>query len=164
MQEKQCFKCGGMKSLDQFYPHNMMSDGHLNKCKECTKKDAKETRNAKLEYYKDYDRKRASLPHRIALRRKVAEKWKKDPELKKRNSLLKRCWIEKHREIRQAHIIVGNAIRVGKLKKERCQVCGSLKVDAHHEDYRNPFEIQWLCREHHMEVHRRKREEARKAV
>lgn len=36
---KRCFKCGLEKELTQFYKHKEMSDCHLNKCKECTKKD-----------------------------------------------------------------------------------------------------------------------------
>ena len=37
---KQCFKCGEFRELDCFYKHPGMKDGHLNKCIECSKKDA----------------------------------------------------------------------------------------------------------------------------
>lgn len=36
---KKCFKCHINKNLNDFYKHSTMSDGHLNKCKDCTKKD-----------------------------------------------------------------------------------------------------------------------------
>src|ERR1700760_3015968 len=38
---KICFKCLLTKSIDEFYKHPAMSDGHLNKCKSCTKEDTK---------------------------------------------------------------------------------------------------------------------------
>ena len=42
---KKCFKCGISKPISEFYKHKKMGDGHLNKCKSCTKNDAKDRFN-----------------------------------------------------------------------------------------------------------------------
>lgn len=39
--EKTCFKCHTLQPITNFYVHSQMSDGHINKCKTCTKKDVK---------------------------------------------------------------------------------------------------------------------------
>ena len=39
MKMKKCFKCHKILPLTDFYKHPKMSDGHLNKCKDCTKND-----------------------------------------------------------------------------------------------------------------------------
>lgn len=36
---KPCFKCTVEKPIEQFYKHAKMGDGHLGKCKECTRAD-----------------------------------------------------------------------------------------------------------------------------
>ena len=38
---KVCFKCNIEKEIGSFYAHKDMADGHLNKCIDCAKKDAK---------------------------------------------------------------------------------------------------------------------------
>jgi hypothetical protein len=40
--QKKCFKCGKEKPIDEFYRHKAMADGHLGKCKDCTRKDTAE--------------------------------------------------------------------------------------------------------------------------
>lgn len=52
-----------------------------------------------------------------------------------------------------AHGRVGAAIRSGSLVRKPCEVCGTDKVDAHHEDYDRPLDVRWLCRKHHKQAH-----------
>src|SRR5215471_14220642 len=54
----------------------------------------------------------------------------------------------------RAHVEVREAIESGELELQPCEVCGSLKVVAHHDDYSEPLEVVWLCRRHHLERHR----------
>lgn len=60
MEYKRCFKCGRLLPLSGFYKHPMMKDGHLNKCKECTKKDVHKNYevNVQSEEYLEKERKR----------------------------------------------------------------------------------------------------------
>lgn len=53
----------------------------------------------------------------------------------------------------KARKIVAIAVRRGTMIKSRCQVCGELEVEGHHEDYDKPREVIWLCRKHHLEKH-----------
>lgn len=45
------------------------------------------------------------------------------------------------------------AVKAGKVKKLPCRVCGDVKSEGHHEDYSKPFDVIWLCKVHHAEVH-----------
>jgi hypothetical protein len=53
-----------------------------------------------------------------------------------------------------ARAAVSTALKKGVLIKGPCEVCGSTKVEGHHEDYSKPLEVNWLCQDHHQELHR----------
>jgi len=46
-----------------------------------------------------------------------------------------------------------HAIITGKLKRQPCSICGEIEVEAHHENYENAFNVIWLCKKHHRELH-----------
>jgi hypothetical protein len=136
MTTKRCFKCGCEKPLEGFYKHAMMADKHLNKCKECTKKDVAQHRLEHIAEIRAYDRRRAALPHRAEGRKQRAKEYpKRFPKRKAATSTL------------------SNAVRDGKVKKQPCWVCGEQKAEAHHPDYDRPLDVVWLCVPHHRQAH-----------
>ncbi len=47
-----------------------------------------------------------------------------------------------------------NLIKFGKIKKEPCESCKSnVDVQAHHEDYGDPWNVKFLCRDCHTKLH-----------
>lgn len=55
-----------------------------------------------------------------------------------------------------AHLAVWVALRRGDLHRQPCEICGSTEnIDAHHPDYSKPLKVKWLCRRHHVAVHKR---------
>jgi len=46
------------------------------------------------------------------------------------------------------------AIRTGRLQRQPCEACGSIKAQAHHPDYNKPLEVRWFCATHHNEHER----------
>lgn len=130
---KSCFKCSKVLPLSSFYKHKMMADGHLNKCKECAKKDVR------TGYYSDVEASRARERQRgTRTTAEVTAKYrKKNPE--------------KYR----AHCMVRTALKNKILVKNPCEVCGSKqRINAHHDDYSKPLEVMWLCSVHHHARHR----------
>lgn len=130
---KKCFKCNKTKPLSDFYKHPRMADGHVNKCKECNKKDVRDNRREKVEYYRKYDKSRAY---------RVTEGYTKE-------------YRAKYPRKYAAHTAVNNAIRDGYLFAQPCEECGSSdSVQAHHDDYAKQLDVRWLCAPCHSEWHK----------
>lgn len=134
---KQCFKCLQEKPFSEFYRHGQTKSLLFGKCKQCTREDARRNRMNRLEYYREYDCKRAQLPHRKALALKNTRKARK----------------RIHRYT-ASHDAVDAAIKKGKLVRQPCQMCGTKDwVAAHHDDYSQPLAVMWLCPVHHKARH-----------
>jgi hypothetical protein len=131
---KKCFRCGEVKPLSEFYKHQGMRDGHVNKCKECNKQDVRENRKKQIEYYREYDRARGNRQDYT-----YTKSYRKSFPMKY-----------------AAHTLVGNAVRDGRLfKPDVCEECGdeSLRIHGHHDDYAKPLEVRWLCPSCHNAWH-----------
>ena len=132
---KVCFKCKNELDISQFYAHSKMGDGYLGKCKECTKRDSTANRIDKIDYYREYDKMRGN--------RITQEKQK---EYRSRN-------VQAYKA--RAKTINSFRYKNKKLVKKPCEICGSIQVYAHHDDYSKPFEVRWLCPSHHSIWHKR---------
>ena len=132
---KTCFKCGKEKKVDEFYRHSAMSDGRFGKCKTCTKKDVAANYQKNIDHYVAYEKRRFQDPQR----KKNLLEYQRKRRAKKPGKT--RC-----------HNAVSNALRNGTLVRGPCEVCGD-KAQAHHDDYRKPLVVRWLCRKHHLQHH-----------
>lgn len=150
---KSCFKCGFDKPLSEFYKHKQMADGYLNKCKSCTKVDVSKNYRENIDHYKEYEKSRANMIHRIKARADYANS---DSGRIKGNEA-KRNWARRNPIKRMASTIVGNAVRDGKIiKPEHCENCGEAprRLHGHHDDYAFPFVVRWLCPGCHNKWHK----------
>ena len=128
---KTCFKCQRELPLSDFYKHKQMKDGHLNKCKKCTKNDSHNYRQENIDQVREYDRKRGN---------RQTQEYRNEHKSKYPNKY-------------KARTMVNNAVRDKKLFREVCEVCGDDNTHAHHDDYLKPLNVRWLCPIHHCEWH-----------
>jgi hypothetical protein len=158
MTSKVCFKCGVDKPLSDYYKHKQMGDGHLNKCKECTKNDVNKHRADNLEKIRAYDRDRGKLPHRVNARKDYALTENGAKAIRRGQ----KSYTNRYPNKRKAHCKVNNAIRDGRLvKPSNCEICGAeCNPHAHHWSYKecNWLDVQWVCIHCHIDIHNEQRE------
>jgi uncharacterized protein (DUF983 family) len=136
----ECRSCGQRKLESEFYASNH------SQCKECVKRRVKDYRAQNIERVQEYDRKRGLLPHRKEGVKARAHRYTRPPKI----------WRSKNPEKYSAHVLVGNALRDGKITKPpKCERCSrDYGLHAHHDDYSKPLEVMWLCAPCHGERHR----------
>ena len=135
---KICFKCNQEKPLSEFYRHPRMADGHLNKCKDCTKHDVARHREDNIDAIREYDRQRGRTAERIALNTARTARYRKD-----------------HPDRYAAHRQAGRAAAIGRIAKATtCEVCGNGgRLEKHHPNYDEPLLVVFLCPACHRGVH-----------
>lgn len=135
MREKICFKCGRKKPLNDFYKHPKMADGHLNKCKSCTKADVSEYRESKPGNCLETRLKACKKnPTKINARRAV-----------------------------EAAMHAGALVNPGVCFGCGCKP-PEHRIEAHHHDYSKPLDIVWLCTPCHREMDKRSRAHEQESV
>lgn len=161
---KVCFKCGEIKPLSMFYKHHRMADGHVNKCKECNKKDVRENYATNVDHYKEYDILRRDTENRVESRKRrlvrVNARRKVDAEYNLKFIQGQEKWLSKNKHKREAHHTVNNAVRDGRLFKPTvCEHCGKTNctIYGHHWSYlpENWLNVLWLCSACHGKEHRK---------
>jgi hypothetical protein len=111
-----------------------MADGHLGKCKDCTKADMADDYMIHRDRIVAYEKART-----------------KDPIRRKKRTVYQREMRHRHPEKRNARQIALRALKAGLLIKQPCEIKGCLNASQmHHEDYKKPLMVTWLCRKHHM--------------
>jgi hypothetical protein len=91
---------------------------------------------AKREKRKLYDSKRRQRPERRA-RQILYDKQKR----------------LRYPERMEAQAKLRHEIRMGRIKRGSCLICGKPNAEAHHEDYEKPLSVIWLCSQHHKDLH-----------
>lgn len=142
---KTCIICGKLKDDSLFYYQNKKDTGT---CKDCYKERARKYRAENIESCREYDRERGKTEERKA---RCRDYNKKNPDKIRE---IKQAYLDRNPQKRKAHIASGNALRDGKIKKEKCIICGSFDVEKHHYDYSKPLNVIWLCDKHHKEHHK----------
>lgn len=138
---KRCFKCEKIKPLSGFPRNKCMRDGYSNKCKECAGKDTRQWKARFPEKVREHNRR-----HRVKWPEKCREhhrRWiAKFPE---KAAEYQRRYRAKSPEKYRARTLLRSAVRAGKIKRQPCYHCGSLKTEAHHHDYSKPLDVRWVC-------------------
>ena len=143
---KVCSICGEEKIIGEFYKQAGGKYGVTSRCKDCLKKIDKINRERfrarRLARKKAYNREH-----------KQERKAYKQAHPEQQSKSLRR-WKIKNSEKASAHKKVARAISSGKIKRCPCEICGTtINIHAHHDNYKKPLDVIWLCAEHHRWIH-----------
>lgn len=137
---KVCFKCGRDLPLSSYYKHPQMADGHLNKCKECTKKDV----------HDKYEDNRQDPSYVEKERARGRDKYKRlygnfNPELFEPLARTKKFKKYSGSKCRNAKAQV--------LRHQPWLTLPSKETHVHHWSYKKPFQVFIVSKKTHYAIH-----------
>jgi hypothetical protein len=149
---KKCGHCKKLFPLEEFTKNRTTKDGLYCYCKTCKAK-------KRAKYYQEHKEQFKIYQHEWDVKNKDKVKmykkrngWKYREKINKSSLIYLNKFPEKHK----ARVLVAKLIREGVLIKQPCEVCGELKVDAHHYlgyEEKHWADVKWLCFKHHRELH-----------
>lgn len=139
-----CKKCQREKG-GQFY------ESRTSACKDCVRAASKRNRLDRIDIVLKRDRER----HNNDDHRRAVRDYAKTRRGKRARAAANRAWRRRNRDKLAAHNAVARALLNGTLIRKPCEICGSEKSQAHHDDYAEKLVVLWLCDEHHKERHKR---------
>lgn len=144
MTEKTCTVCGRLLDLEMFNRNSKSKDGRASRCKDCMSV---------------YNRKRYEKIAEEA-RERTKERERNHPE-KILESRLKTHM--RNPTKRNAQRVVEYAVKSGVLVKPHvCSKCGATdaerRIEAHHDDYARPLDVEWMCTPCHRAADAKRRE------
>lgn len=129
MRTKVCFKCGIEKPIDKFYKHSKMSDGHLNKCIECSKRDSTKRY---FENIRNND-------------------WAEKERVRAREKYLRLNYKNKYKKEHGFDDNIYKSLHKNVEKKNNIDLKGK---EIHHWDYNNLLSVFILHRKQHRKIHK----------
>ena len=141
-----CKRCETEKG-DEFYKGDKV-------CKDCRKAKIREDRAANPEKYREREKR---YYHRDPRKKEAIARYHQTEKGREKARQGKKRYSKKNPDKRAAHVILGNAVRDGRvIKPESCERCGteSARIHGHHHDYAKPLEVEWLCPQCHTEAHK----------
>ena len=146
-----CIKCNKEQPDSEYYRSTIRANG-TGECKSCTRARVIANREAKIDYYREFDRKRANLPHRVQARKKYAQTEQGQKSLARG----KAAYYYRYPNRSAARSAVTNAVRDGRLiKPDTCESCNNkCNPHGHHCDYNKPLDVMWLCVSCHNKWHK----------
>lgn len=155
METKKCTVCHEIRPIFEFTRDKMKTDGRRSNCKICAAILRRKSYLENIESRREYSRTRYAEDKEGALAR--YRKYRKSEKGRAYAYAATKKARSKFPEHHLAREAVKYEIKMGRMRREPCVVCGVEQTEAHHEDYSKRLEVIWLCSYHHREHHRKEK-------